>query len=129
MAVWFFFSGFVCIQLHLLHGMLFLSLSYFLISDCARRSPGKHSYRFWEPRQFFELVGRLRWYSLFATYEYILLISSVSRAFPLEFRPCSSFFKVYQLGCIIQVMVPSLVARRLCSFTRQLSPFLLLYLL
>ena len=107
----------------------------FLISDYARRSPDKHSRLFWEPRQFFKLVWRLRRYSLSTTYEHVHLILlgwivlSVSRAFPLDFRPCSSFFKVHQLGCIIQVMVPSLVAHRLYSLARQLSPFLLFYLL
>ena len=134
MPVWV-FRAFVCIQLHLLHGMLFPSFSYFLISGCARRSPGKNSHLFWEPRQFFELVWRLCRYSLSTTYEHVhrillgWIVSSVLQAFPLDFRPCSSFFNVHQLGCIIQVMVPSLVARRLYSLTCQLSPFLLFYLL
>ena len=107
----------------------------FLINDCARRSPDKHSRLFWEPRQFFKLVWRLRRYSLSTTYEHVHLIllgwivSSVSRAFPLGLGPCSSFFNVRQLGCINQVMVPLLVARRLYSLARQLSPFLLFYLL
>ena len=135
MPVWLFWA-FICIQLHLLHGMLFPSFSYFLISDCARQSPGKHSRLFWEPRQFFELVWRLRWYSLSATYEHVHLIllgwivSSVSRAFPLGLRPCSSFFKVRRLGSFIHVMVPLLlVARRLYSLAHQLSPLLSFYLL
>ena len=52
------FWAFICIQLHLLRGMLFPSSSYFfLINDCDRRSPGKHSRLFWESCQFFfELV-------------------------------------------------------------------------
>ena len=78
MLVWF-SRAFVFIQLHLLHGILFPSLSYLL----AIQGPGKHSRLFWEPVSFFELVGRLRRCSFFATYEYILLISSVSWVFPL----------------------------------------------
>ena len=87
MPVWF-SRAFVCIQLHLLHGMLFPSLSYFLISDCARRSPGKHSRLFWEPRQFFELVGRLRQYNLFATFYFVSFMG-----FPLGF---STLFVIFQ---------------------------------
>ena len=87
MPVWFSW-GFVCIQLYLLHGMLFPSLSYFLISDCARQSPGKHSRLFWEPRQFFELVGILRQYSLFATSYFVSFTG-----FPFGF---STLFVIFQ---------------------------------
>ena len=92
-------------------------LHIFLISDCARRSPGKHSCLFWEPRQFFfELVWKLRRYGLCSTYEPVHLIllgwivSSVLQDFPLGLRPCSSFFKVHRLGSFIHVMCNGFVA-------------------
>ena len=91
------FWAFVCIQLYLFRGMLFPSFSYFLISDCARRSPGKYSRLFWEPRQFFELVWNLRWYGLCATYEpvHLILLDSLASftGFPLGF---TTLFVIFQ---------------------------------